>query len=205
MEAVMDKRLAAGAVAVGVVVAGVIVYQSLSDDEAPIRVRNGSIEIQAEQDPENEWVWEQEPNGDNVDSTPSYSHEPVDSYIDREKNLWVKVVRQTGACASGDKATGKTVRVRFSENNITVRFKRGRSGPWNYRTKVRRTTDLTPDITLKPPVLRHGTAGSGYITSVSVTGGVGDNDQDTWSCSFGNANGLGTIFICSSANKQACQ
>lgn len=192
----MNKRVAAALLTVGAVGAAVGLIIVLSDDEAPIRVRNGSMEIQAGQDPDNEFAWELEPNGDNVDPTPSYSHEPRDHYIDLSKDLWVRVVRRTGTCASGDKATGRNVRIEFSENNFAATFKRGKSGTVNYRTKARPSGDLTPDTTQRPPVLRYGTTGSGFITSVRV---------NNWSCTFENANVLDVIYICSSENSQECQ
>jgi hypothetical protein len=174
-------------------VGGVLIYQVLSDDERPIRVRNGSMEILAARDTDNEWTWELEPNGDGQDGSPSYSHEPRDTYFDRDNTLWVKVVRRSGTCEDGDKTSGNLVRVEYSENNAFVTFKRGRSGWWNYRTKVRPPNVLT---LVSPPVLRHGAQGSGFVSRVQV---------NNWSCTFPDANALDTIYICSSENRAECQ
>ena len=170
------------------------IYWVLSDDERPIRVRNGSMEILAASDPGNEWGWASEPGGDNVDPTPSYSHEPRDHYFDRDKDLWVKVVRRSGTCAQGDTTSGRVVRVEYSENNFAATFKRGKSGVVNYRTKVRPSGDLNLDANGK--VLRYGTAGVGRIAAVRV---------NNWSCTFNEAAELEVIYICSSEDRVECQ
>ena len=163
-----------------------------SDDEAPIRVRNGSIEIEAGGSKDNEWAWVHEPQGDNVDPMPSYSHEPKKKYGDSADQLWVKVTRNSGACSSGNTARGKMVRVEYSEGGRSVTFKRGKSGGIDWRTKVRRPQDLTLDSGARPPVLRHGTPGVGFIKSVRVSGGGPD-----WSCTFDNGAELNVIEISS--------
>lgn len=199
------KSRVRAALAVALVTAVVVgTYQLISDDEAPIRVRGGSMEIHAALTNDNEWAWSLEEDGDNVDSRASYSHEPDDSYTDRSKDLWVKVLRRTGTCASGDRATGKMVRVDYSDG-FTATFKRGKSGWWNYRTKVR-PRELTLDAGATPPVLRHGSAGVGHITRVRVNGGTDDTSTtDQWECTFNDANALDVIYICSSDDRQECQ
>jgi hypothetical protein len=193
---VTKKVVAAGLIAV-VVIGAVVIYQTFSEDERPIRVRNGSMEIlAAAPDGKNAWRWELEDQGDNVDPTPSYSHEPDDILIDTERTLWVKVVRRTGACASGDRTSGNTVRVEYTPGNFAATFKRGKSGSLNYRTKVRPTSDLTLDTSPSPPVLRHGTAGTGFVARVRV---------NNWTCEFPDANALDVIYICSSDNRAECQ
>ena len=198
MERVPKSRTRMATLTLAVAAVGaVLIYQVLSDDERPIRVRNGSMEILAAREQDNTWGWELEANGDNVDPTPSYSHEPQNGYIDRDQDLWVKVALRQGTCAQGDKASGRLVRVEFSENNFFVTFKRGRSGVWNYRTKVRPSGDLTPVPGPMPPeVLRYGTQGSGFVSSVRV---------NNWSCTLPDANALDTIYICSSEDRAECQ
>jgi hypothetical protein len=198
MEQVTKSRLRMTALTLlAVAVIGGVIWGVLSDDERPIRVRNGSMEILAARDSANSWGWVLEPNGDIQDPTPSYSHEPRNAYIDREINLWVKVVLRQGTCAQGDRASGRLVRVEFSENNFFVMFKRGRSGKINYRTKVRPSGSLTPVPGPTPPeVLRYGTQGSGFVSGVRV---------NNWFCAIPNANALDTIYICSAENQTECQ
>ena len=195
METKSGSKVVALTLAV-VVVGAVIGYQVLSEDERPIRVRNGSIEILAAREGDRVWDWELEPEGDDQDPSSSYSHEPQQHYFDRDKDLWVKVVRRSGACESGDKTSGNLVRVEYSQNNSFVTFRRGKSGAWNYRTKVRRPDDLAPVPGATPPTLRHGTPGSGFVNRVQV---------NNWSCTFADANALDTIYICSSENRSECQ
>jgi hypothetical protein len=181
----------AAIVAVGVV----LVLQLLSDDERPIRVRNGSMEILAAASQENEWGWKGEQDGDNTDPSPSYSHEPRDRFRDRDKDLWVKVTTRSGTCAQGNTASGRVVRVHYSENNFIATFRRGRSGWYDYRTKVRPRSGLTLDPNGR--VLRHGTAGAGSITSVRV--------GEDWQCEFNSATVLEEITICASRETSECQ
>lgn len=197
MEPLTKSRVRVAVLTMAIVVVGAVIgYQVMSDDERPIRVRNGSIEILAALDGSKMWNWELEPNGDDQDPSPSYSHEPQQPYIDRDRDLWVKVVRRSGSCENGDKTSGNLVRVEYSENNAFVTFKRGKSGAWNYRTKVRRPDVLTPVPGTTPPVLRHGSQGSGFVYRVRV---------NNWSCTFADANALDTIYVCSSENRAECQ
>src|SRR3982751_2758546 len=133
-----------GLVAVGVVAVSLLSVKILSraDEEAPIIVRNGSLDIVAGTDAKNEWTWEAELK-DNEDDSPSYSYEPTHKYRDRSKSHWVKVTRQSGTCTSGDKASGKVVQIDYTYDDgngktgkKTIVVKRGASGYYDYRTKV---------------------------------------------------------------------
>jgi hypothetical protein len=169
----------------------------LSEDEAPIRVRNGSIDILPGVEDGNTWTWMKENNGDHNESAPSWSHEPDDGYLDRETTLWVKVIpTQNSAmtCTSGPVLTGQQVAIEFKDgtNTVTARIKRARSGLYNYRTKVRRQEDFT----LNGQYLRYGTAGAGYISEVRIA---------SENCTFTKADDLNEIRICSSAHRQECK
>ena len=108
----------------------------------------------------------------------------------------MKVMLRSGTCAQGNTTSGRVVRVEYSENNFTATIKRGRSGWWDYRTKVRPSGDLTLDTSQSPPVLRRGTAGTGRITAVRV---------NNWSCEFNQTTQLDLIYICSSQDLTECQ
>lgn len=169
---------------------------SSGDDEAPIIVKNGSMDILAGNDTTNTWAWNLEPSGDNVDREPSYSHEPANHYFDLSKDLWVKVILRTGTCTAAPTNGARQVVIDFSEDNFKATVKRGKSGILDYRTKIRPSGQLTLDTTQTPQTLRYGTKGVGYITSVKSGG---------WSCDFPNGDALDQIRICSSGNRQDCQ
>jgi hypothetical protein len=176
-----------------------------SDEEAPIRVKNGSLEIITGAEKDNEWGWQSE-TGDNEDASPSYSYEPVNKYRDRSRVHWVKVASMaSGACTdSRMTASGKEVIITYKYDNgqqtKSVKIARGASGPLriDYRTKVR-PSDLTvgKDPDTGRPALIFSPAAAGYISAFSV-------ESDHWSCSFSDANAKPELLVCSSSNRTEC-
>src|SRR4051812_301306 len=105
-----------------------------AQDEAPIIVRNGSLVIVAGDAKDNTWTFKKEPDGDNENPEPSYSHEPVHKYRDRSRKHWVKLVQPSAqaACTPGvQKAEGSSVEISYTYNTgmiKTVIIDRGASG-----------------------------------------------------------------------------
>ena len=175
-----------------------------ADEEAPIRVKNGSLEIVTGIEKDNQWAWKSE-TGDNEDASPSYSYEPVNKYRDRSRIHWVKVVSMaSGACTDNRRtASGKAVIINYvyesGQQTKVVTIGRGASGPLriDYRTKVR-PSDLTvgtdPDSG-RPALIFPA---PGYISVISVP-------ADNWSCTFQDANAKPELYVCSSGNKAECK
>ncbi len=191
------------AVGVGVGVAVVIgVVGPLSaDEEAPIVVKNGTLDAVAGIASNNGWTFEAEPE-DNEDSSPSYSYEPTNKYLDGSKMHWVRISMQAGSCTpSIPTASGKVVRVEYtytvgtSTQTKDFTLKRGKSGWVNYRTKIRPQVDLTvgTDTTGRPKVYFNL---PGYISVVQV---------GNWSCKFDNQDAKPELSVCSSVDRQECQ
>jgi hypothetical protein len=192
----------AGAVALGLGLAGFGLYDVLSaDEEAPIIVKNGSLEIIAGVDKDNQWAWERE-DGDNQESSPSYSYEPTHKYRDRSRTHWVKVLMPSASCPSGPTATGKVIKIDYVYDNgqktklITIR--RGASGflRIDYRTKVR-PSDLTVGADPKTGRPALVFPDNGYISAIRV-----DNN---WSCTFPDATADPSIWVCASNNRAECR
>lgn len=187
----MKNALVLLAVVAVVVVGGLYAVESSSDDDVPIYVKNGSLVIEPGTSPDNSWAWALELNGDNADPSPSYSLEPANKYLNHSQTLSVKVNLAGGAnCSQGNTANGQMVAVQYGANTFTARFKRGRSGSFNYRTKVRPANDLTVNGT----ALRY--AGKESITKVTVGG---------WSCDITTREMLDSIAICSSDTSAGCK
>jgi hypothetical protein len=173
----------AGAVIVGAAAAveGILIVIDKMSDEAPIRVKGGgSIEITpAVESNGKRWRWEPK-GGDETDGSESYSHEPSSILnVDRERNLYVKVYPPSLAtrCTKGmDTGSGRTIIVEYSGRGYVI-FKRGASGVYNRRTKIRRKTDLAADE--RSGSLFFEKASKGYIKSVMTDG------PDSWDCQFG--------------------
>lgn len=177
-----------------------------ADEEAPIRVKNGSLEIITGAEKDNEWAWQSE-TGDNEDESPSYSYEPVHKYRDRSKIHWVKIQSKVSGKCTDDriKASGKSVIIDYvfdgGQQTKVVIIGRGASGTLqiDYRTKVR-PSDLTVGTALddsgrKLPALIF--PADGYISLISVP-------QDKWSCKFDDANAKPVLLVCSSGNRAEC-
>ena len=141
----MQRRIMYVTAAVIVVAVVAIVWQRIraSEDEAPIIVKNGSIEIETL---DGEWK-------DGNDAWINQTSGKVNS-----GELWVKVTSSTGTC----RAVGKPVQVQYSQANVRAVFTT--SGFWTTKTRVSPQGGLA---FVDRKHLRAGTAGDGgRITEV---------------------------------------
>lgn len=135
-------------VAAGVVVVGLLAFlwiQGVSDDdEAPIIVRGGSIEIETG---DGEWK----------DGNDAWINQTTGKHNDKE--LWVKVTSSTATC----RAFGQPVMVEYSQQNVRAVFTTG-GNFFRHKTRVGPKAGVTY---VDRNHLRAGTAGDGgRITEV---------------------------------------
>ena len=141
----MRKKLYITAAALTLVLFG-IAWQRIrsSEDEAPIRVRGGSIEIETI---DGEWK-------DGNDAWVNQTSGKINS-----GELWVKVTSSTATC----KAMGKPVQVVYSNPNVRATFTTSGAFIWN-KTRVSPKGGMA---FVDGKHLRAGTAGDGgHITEV---------------------------------------
>src|SRR5262245_23520335 len=143
----MRIKLIAAAAFLLLAVAGLFILQRIksSDEEAPIIVRNGSIEIETL-----DGTW--------TAGTDEWTNETVGKGSANE--LWVKVTSSTGTC----RGSGKPVHIRYSQPGVQVMFTT-RGFWWTAKTRVSPKSGVT---LLDSRHLRAGTAGAGYITEVQT-------------------------------------
>ena len=149
-----------------------------ADEEAPIIVKNGSMTVETASPAE--WA----------DSGGQWTH---DSKKTHGGELWVKILVTNGPPCTG---SGHPVHVDFSQAGFQANFNVAGNGSSTapYRTVVTPRGQLDKESPIR---LRHGTAGTGYITGVKI----GSNDLN---CGITQAN-LNYIAICSSPNVDECQ
>ena len=166
-------------VAAAVVVVGLLALlwtrSGSSEDEAPIIVKNGSIDIETA---DGEWK-----AGDDAwvnETTGKHNH----------NELWVKVTSSTGTC----RGVGQPIRVQYSKSNDSAVFATGGSFLGRHRTRVGPQAVI---IYVDSKHLRAGTAGDGgHINAVqarSVTCAIAADSSNI------------EISICSSQHAKACQ
>ncbi len=151
--------------------AGIYMVMSLAGDEPPIRVRNGSMEV--------ELAWgEWKADGDAW--TPSEGKS--------RKTFTVKVFSANGhACQAGQTGSGKEVLVRYSPKK---EFSFKSAGLFNPKTKVKPKDEFAK---ITPPLLRYGQPDDqGYVVGVETKDGA-----STWNCTFERRDQLSEIRICS--------
>jgi hypothetical protein len=127
------------------VLVGLFILQKIrsADEEGPIIVKNGSIDIETLdgewKDGKSEWI--------------NQTSGTINS-----NDLWVKVTSSTGTC----RAMGKPVHIQYSEPGVQVTFTT--SGMWWFaKTRVAPKSAIAR---VDGKHLRAGTAGSGHITEV---------------------------------------
>jgi hypothetical protein len=166
-------------VTAAVVVVGLLAFLWMkggpSDDEGPIIVKNGSIEIETVdgqwKDDEDAWVNE---------TTGKHNH----------NDLWVKVTSSTGTC----RGVGQPIRVQYSKSNDRAVFSTGGSFLGRPRTRVGPETAIT---FVYSKHLRAGTAGDGgHIAAVQA---------QSVTCRLEADSSNVEISICSSPTAKACQ
>jgi hypothetical protein len=124
----------------------VIIIKTLtSEDEAPIRVRNGSMTIDTE-----DGTWQ----GDGS----AWSNETGKK--ENKGELWVRVDLTNGTTCKG---TGRPVHIEYSVGGFKAMFHVAGNPP---RTKVSPKGQLDPDGDKR---LKHGSSGE-YITGVTING-----------------------------------
>jgi hypothetical protein len=145
-EPMRSRILFTGAIAAITVAIAVFLWQRIrsSQDEGPIIVQNGSIDIQTI---DGEW---KDGNSEWINQT---------SGTVNSNQLWVKVTSSTGTC----RASGKPVQVQYSEPSVHAIFTT--SGMWWFaKTRV---TPRSGIAFVDGKHLRAGSAGDGgHITEV---------------------------------------
>jgi hypothetical protein len=135
-------------VAAAIVVVGLLALScagGASEDEAPIVVKNGSIEIETV---DGQWK-----AGDDV-----WVNETTGKHNDKE--LWVKVTSSTGTC----RGVGQPIRVQYSKQNVRAVFTTG--GFFRHKTRVGPKGGITY---VDSKHLRAGTPGDGgHINAVQA-------------------------------------
>ena len=156
---------------------GLYVVMSLLGDEPPIRVRNGSMEIELGS---GKWV------GNGNGWSPS-AGKPSGTYAVQVSTA------SAGTCPAQDpQATWQVVSITYSDK---VRILLTPSG--SSRTVVTPKSELENPVNA-PRLLRHGMQGVGYISQIDLRGG-----GNPWSCTFTAANQLAVINVCP-ASKPGC-
>jgi len=117
-----------------------------SEDEAPIIIKNGSIEIETT---DGEWK----------DGDDSWVNETTGKHNDKE--LWIKVTSSSGTC----RGVGQPIRIQYSLPNARAVFTTG-GNLLRHRTRVGPQAVIT---FVDSKHLRSGTAGDGgHITGVQA-------------------------------------
>ncbi len=180
--------VAVAAFAIGAAFFGLPIRGLSDDDEAPIIVKNGSMDIEAG----SRWAWKQENDQNGVPE--SYVYDPDHLHFDVfNGGFWVKVSGSAIVCSDTSfPLHAQTVVVTF-EPAFTVTFQRLRRG-WTFWTL--RNVVPAADLTLVggSQLLRHGKPNEGYIKRVDV---------GTANCTFADATALKQIMIC--ATKKRCE
>lgn len=149
-------------------------------DEPPIRVRNGSMNIELVQ---GQW----DDSGDGWSPSSGWNWGTFEVKV-TSANLH--------ACSDGQAGSGKEVWVRYSDSDRTeISFTS--TGSMMGKTRVRPKNKLER---VSAQLLRHGgEADGGFIVGVGAKGGA-----KPWSCEFKERSGLDVISICPRSNP-ACR
>jgi hypothetical protein len=166
-------------VTAAIVVVGLLailwIRRGASEDEAPIIVKNGSIEIETV---DGQWR----------DGDDAWINETTGKHNDKE--LWVKVTSSTGTC----RGVGQPIRVQYSKSNDRAVFTTGGSFLAQHRTRVGPQGIITY---VDGKHLRVGTPGDGgHINAVQARSAT---------CTIAPESSNVEISICSSQNAKACQ
>jgi hypothetical protein len=195
----MRKEIAYVATAVVIVAVAVVVWKVVtsSEDEAPIIVKNGSMDVLAGDNPANNrhWKWTRATGSGN----PVFVHDPTHPHGDvKAKQLLVHVMGQPANGCTAQTA-GDTVTVAF-DDGFSLKISRvqlGASGNYRLHVESSAPTGLDEVSGATRPTLRHGVSGSGYIASVTVGSAP--------ACTFPNAAALTRICVSPDDPKTACE
>jgi hypothetical protein len=142
-----NAKIGAAVAVVAVAVVVVVLIVTSSDDEAPIRVRNGSMTI------DTDGTWQADGG--------AWSNE---TGKDHHNDLWVRVNLTNGTTCKG---SGHPVHIEYSVNGFNAIFNVVGNPA---RTKVAPRNGLVFETNHR---LRHGTqADGGYITGVRINGSL---------------------------------
>ena len=172
------------AVLAAVVVVVVRLFRvSVLGNEPPIRVKNGSIQIDVSAG--NNW----KENDDDGSWSPDQGAHP-DLFS-------VKVTGQgaTAGCLNGLTAAGKMIDVSYSGGG-GVLFRATKQ----VLRKYTRVTGFGGDLVPEGQYLRYDKGGAGYISGIVVRGG-----GSLWNCTFNQKDASLEIYICSSPDAPACK
>jgi hypothetical protein len=159
-------------------VVGTVLYLMGPGDEPPIRVKNGSMDIELAND-----TWQS--NGDAWSPSKGKNRGKFGVRVESGNNY---------SCKEGQTASGRVVAITYSDE-VTITFT---PAGWFYRTrslvqekaKLARVTDNPPP---QYDTLRYGTPGEGHIRLIEVK----DKDGNTtWKCGFDSDEELVAINIC---------
>ena len=178
-----------------------------ADDEAPIRVRNGSVILHAAYVDssgtpgyKSHWVYVNDCSqgaGDNC-----WSHEPITPYDDpRQEKLWVKVFG-TGVDQLCNVLSADANKVEFDFNDGgTVDFKRGqKNSDSNYRVQVRPRDTFMPVSADNYQIQRPDSSGQNYVNKLRT---MGTTSGPNMKCEFNRYISDLKIAICS--EEQICR
>jgi hypothetical protein len=184
------QKLIAGTVLVLVVGAVYYIWKIRQDDEPPIRVHNGSIQMDAGTGAK----FKGEP-GDADDSEASYSHETTAK--NSSKDVYASISPTTSCAGNLTQARNEivvTYHVDVPTDDHAFTFKRGRINGV-YATKIRPVKDVqeTPTTPNPPTTLTYGAGVSGHISKVDLRG-----QGQAASCTFTAKDKDVKIAICAS-------
>lgn len=181
------------------VVVSVLLYAlfkkvSSSDEEAPIIVKNGSMDVVAGDDPGHNKHWKWVDVGGSNDKL--FSHDPNQPHSNKNPGpLFVYVIgNPTGGCTA--LTSGEAVTVTYNDG-FSIKFSRVQHGSSNnYFTHVEGSANQLKPVSAAPvPTLRHDA--TGYIDSVIV--------GSASPCTFANAAALSLICISPDDPSRACE
>jgi hypothetical protein len=185
--------------AVVVALGGYAIYKLLAaDEDAPIIVRNGSMDVLAGKhaSKNHRWKWNRRGGGGN----PVFIHEPESAYgNDSFGALEVYVVAST-KCSSPMVANAVTVT--FDDGFSITLTREALPSNNRYRTHVAASSPDLDEVVPAPtppspprPTLRHGVPGVGYISKLQVGGST---------CDFTKREDLTMICISPDDAKDGC-
>jgi hypothetical protein len=154
----------------GAAIAGAAIVLGGGDsDEAPIRVKNGSLDVHIVSNAQ-EWA---DDNGDwHIDGASRH----------KEEFEVTIAVREGASCAPSKVATGQNVEITFNDGRV-IRLQSA-----GHKTKIKHNNVVGK---IGPQQLRYGTAGAGFIRQVAV--GSGGNPSVL--CTFTAAQQLDHLII----------
>lgn len=184
---------------ISVISCGFAVTQYADDDEAPIYVKNGSLDIHsgdpAASDPKAHWKWTEDT------ARTEFRHEPATGTSKAKKDdFYVKVVTTTKACKAGALYQGKKVDIDYGyyDNNgtaqvdVTADFHREGSPT---STRLKKAKDYAADA--NGWTLKHTAAPEMHIVKLAV-----DNDEK---CAFRTREAALQIVVCAGPNRPECK